>query len=94
MKNINWKVRLKNPFFIVELILSIFVPLLSYVGLTAQDLTTWSILGDLLLQAISNPYVLMLIVVSVFNAVNDPLTSGLSDSQQALKYLKPRKDDK
>lgn len=88
----NWLVRLKNPVFIAQIILAILTPVLAYVGLTAQDLTTWGALGRLLLEAISNPYVLSLVVVSVWNAINDPTTSGIKDSKRALKYNEPRKN--
>ena len=82
----NLKVRFKNPVFIVQIILAIFTPLLAYMGLTAQDLTSWTILGEILLNAIKNPYVLVLIVISVWNALNDPTTAGVKDSKQAMTY--------
>lgn len=94
MKNINWKVRFKNPQFIIQLIVSIFGPILAYAGITAQDITSWTILFDLLIAAVSNPYVIVTIVVAVYNAVVDPTTEGLSDSKQALNYNEPRKDGK
>lgn len=90
----NLKVRFKNPVFIVQLILAILTPILAYAGLTFQDLTSWSVLGDILLGAIKNPYVIGLIVVSVWNALNDPTTSGVSDSKRALTYDKPFKEEK
>ena len=86
----NWKVRFKNPLFIAQMILAVLTPILAYAGLTAKDLTTWQALGDLLMGALSNPYVLGLVVVSVFNAVTDPTTSGVADSEQALTYTKPK----
>lgn len=89
----NLKVRFKNPVFIVQLILAILTPILAYAGLTLQDLTTWKALGDLLLGAISNPYVLGMIAVSVWNALNDPTTSGVKDSKRALSYEAPHKDE-
>ena len=90
----NLKVRFKNPVFIVQIILAILTPILAYAGLTFQDLTTWKALGDLLLGAISNPYVLGLIAVSVWNALNDPTTSGVTDSAKAMTYSKPNSDKK
>ena len=87
----NLKVRFRNPVFIVQLILAILTPILAYAGLTLQDLTTWGALGNLLLGALSNPYVLGLIAVSVWNALNDPTTSGLTDSAQAMTYQTPKK---
>lgn len=86
---INFKIRFKNPVFWAQLLLAIFTPILAYMGLTAQDLTTWAKVGSVLLDAISNPYIVVLVIVSVWNAVNDPTTSGLTDSFNALKYTKP-----
>lgn len=86
----NWKVRFKNPLFIAQMILAVLTPILAYAGLTVKDLTTWQALGDLLIGALSNPYVLGLVVISVFNAVTDPTTSGIKDSEQALTYTKPK----
>jgi len=90
----NLKVRFKNPVFIAQLILAILAPILAYAGLTYQDLTTWETLGKLLLGAISNPYVLGLIAISVWNALNDPTTSGVSDSARAMTYTSPSKEKK
>ena len=86
---INWKIRFKNPVFYMQLILAVLTPVLAYMGLTVKDLTTWAAVGNVLLQAVSNPYVLALVLVSVCNAVNDPTTSGISDSTNALTYDKP-----
>ena len=89
MNKINWKVRFKNPVFIAQLILAILMPILAYAGLTVQDMTTWQAVGDLLLGAISNPYVIGLVIVSVWNALNDPTTTGITDSAKALTYDVP-----
>ena len=87
---INWKVRFKNPLFYVQIVLSVLTPILAYSGLTATDLTTWAALGDVLGQALSNPYVLSLVVVSVYNALVDPTTVGFGDSARALTYDTPK----
>ncbi len=89
MKKINLSVRMKNPVFVAQLVISILAPILAYMGLNYEDLTTWAMLGDVLFEAIKNPYVLALVLISVFNALNDPTTKGISDSQQALTYKKP-----
>lgn len=87
----NLKVRFKNPVFIAQIILAILTPILAYAGLTVQDVTTWAKLGDLLLGAIQNPYVLGLVAVSLWNALTDPTTKGLGDSARAMTYDKPSK---
>lgn len=90
---INIKVRFRNPVFIAQLILAVLTPILAYAGLTMQDLTTWKALGDLLLSALKNPYVLSLVVVSVFNAITDPTTAGVTDSERALTYDFPHRKE-
>ena len=89
---INWKVRLNNPQFIWQVVVAVLLPILTYAGLTAEDLTSWAVLGELMVDAISNPYVLGLIGISVYNAINDPTVKGLGDSRQALQYDKPKED--
>jgi phi LC3 family holin len=86
---INLKVRFKNPVFLAQLALSVLTPILAYAGLTVADMTSWSALGQVLIDAVSNPYVLGLVAVSVWNALNDPTTAGVKDSEQAMTYVKP-----
>ena len=87
----NWKIRIKNPVWWVQIILAILTPILAYAGLSAQDLTTWNTLGTLILNALKNPYVLSLIAVSVWNACNDPTSSGVTDSTLVKSYLSVNK---
>lgn len=87
---INWKIRMKNPVWWTQISLAVLTPLLAYAGLTAQDMTSWAALGNLLLDAVKNPYVLSLVAVSVWNAVNDPTTTGVTDSTLAMSYKKPK----
>lgn len=89
---INWKVRIKNPLFWAEIAMSIIVPILAYLGLKTEDLTSWQALGDVLFKAISSPYILGMVIVSVYNAITDPTTSGFTDSKRALTYTKPNND--
>lgn len=87
--NINWKIRFKNPVFIAQLFMAIIMPVLAYTGLTVQDMTSWSLLGRVLLDAVLNPYVLGLVIVNVWQTVNDPTTTGISDSERAMSYSEP-----
>lgn len=88
---INWKVRLKNPVFWANLAAAIVLPILTYLGLNWGDMTTWAGLGRVLLAAVQNPVILVSVVVSVWNLINDPTTAGLSDSTRALTYNQPGK---
>ncbi|WP_254593536.1 phage holin [Terribacillus sp. AE2B 122] len=89
---INWKVRFTNFHFYIQLALAIFVPILAYAGLTAQDLTTWPTLFNVFAEAVRNPYVLFTVAVSVYNSIPDNTTKGIGDSQQVLTYNKPKGD--
>ncbi len=86
---LNLKVRLRNPVFIAQILMAVLTPILAYAGLTVQDITSWDALGKLLLGAVQNPYVLGMIAVSVWNALNDPTTKGLKDSDRAMTYDDP-----
>lgn len=88
---INWKVRIKNPVFWVQIIVAVILPVLTHLGLNWEDMVTWPALGYALLEAIKNPVIVVAVIVSVWNAVNDPTTAGLGDSSQALTYEEPRK---
>ncbi|MDD6082237.1 MAG: phage holin family protein [Oscillospiraceae bacterium] len=90
---INFKVRFKNPVFIVQIILAVFTPLLAYANMSFEDINSWGALGALLLDAFKNPYILSIVAVSVFNAVNDPTTVGITDSKQALSYTVPKEKE-
>ena len=90
MNKINWKVRFnkENILFISQVIISVVIPILTYFGL--PDLTTWSKVWETFVQAISNPYVVVMVLVSLFNAITDPTTKGIGDSSIALTYNKPK----
>ena len=87
--NINWRVRIKNPAFWVSIAIAIVTPILAYFGLTAQDMTSWGAIWDVVVQAVSNPYVILTVAVSVYNAVIDPTSTGVTDSSRALQYDAP-----
>ena len=86
---INWKVRFANPEFWKQIALAVFVPLLAYYGMNWSDMTTWAAIGELFVQAVQNPVVVLSVVVSVYNAIIDPTTKGISDSELAMTYEKP-----
>jgi phi LC3 family holin len=89
---INWTVRIKNPVFWANIALAIFLPILAQLGMSWEDVTTWAALGNLLLSAIRNPVIVVSVLVSVWNALNDPTTAGISDSAQAMTYTAPRSE--
>lgn len=86
---INWKVRFKNPVFWANLAAAIVLPILTYLGLRWDDMTTWNALGEVLLTAVKSPVIIVSVIVSVWNLINDPTTTGISDSANALSYQEP-----
>ena len=89
---INWKVRIKNPLWWVQIVAALLLPMLAYFGLAWEDMTSWGALRDVWLRAIQNPVVLLSVLVSVFNAITDPTTAGVGDSRRALEYKTPNRD--
>lgn len=91
---INWKVRFNkaNIQFIVRFVAALLIPILAYMGLKMDDVTSWPMLGNILMDFISNPYLIALTFYSAFNVIPDPTTAGLSDSKLAMQYIKPRND--
>ena len=84
---INWKVRLKNPYFWFGLVAII----LTAVGAEPEIFTSQDILVGQVKQLLGNPFALGCVVAAIVGYINDPTTSGITDSQQALGYSKPKK---
>lgn len=82
---INWKVRIKNKNFWIA-----FIPaLLLLVQVVASVFGFTLDLGDLgnkLLAVVNAAFA----VLSIVGIVTDPTTKGISDSEQALTYDKPK----
>lgn len=88
---INWRVRLQSPQFWLGLIGVITSPILSYLGITGSDLTTWGSVLEVLQDFISNPYLICTVVMAVLSfigVITDPTTKGICDSAEALEYKK------
>ena len=79
MSKFNWKKRFKNPIFWVNTLLAIATPILAYFGMSGVDLTTWDSVFNLVLNALKNPYVLGLVLVSLWNNIINPVTKGITD---------------
>ena len=93
MNKINWRVRFnkKNIVFILRFLFSLFTPILIYFGMSVEDLTTWKSLGQVLLDALNNPYVIGFTLANALNVLPDPTTNGFNDSEQAMTYIEPKR---
>lgn len=83
--NVNWRIRFKNPVFLAQLVCAVVMPLITGMGYEWSQMTTWATLGEVIAAALGNPVVVVAMVVSVFNLITDPTTSGISDSKSALE---------
>lgn len=89
---INWTVRFKNPQFWLAIALSILVPPLAYTGTEFNEVTSWGKFFDILGDGFANPYIVLMMLVGIYNAVVDKTTKGFGDSYIAKQYLRPRTD--
>lgn len=90
MSKINWKVRVKNKQFWINLVTSAFGIILAYFGMNWEQLTTWESIWRIIFQAVQNPVVVIAILACVWNAINDPTTKGIGDSENAITYNYPK----
>ena len=89
---INWKVRVRNPQFWLSVVLSFIVPPLAYAGIEFNEVTTWGKFFNVLGSGFANPYVVAMIIVSLYNSIVDKTTRGFGDTKIAKQYLRPRTD--
>ena len=83
---INWKVRLRNPIFwvsIISMTISFVYDILSLFEIV-PSISTDTFMG-LVKQAVN--------ILAFAGVLNDPTTNGWSDSERAMRYVEPWKDD-
>ena len=84
---LNIPVRMKNPWFWVGLLGVV----LTAMGVSPEMLTSWALVGQAVVDLVSNPFMLGSVVVAVMGVFVDPTTAGVGDSEQAMGYVKPKK---
>ena len=84
---INWKVRIKNKSFWLSIIPAVLLLVQAVAALFGYAIDL-GVIGDKLIVIVNALFV----VLSIIGVVNDPTTSGISDSKQALTYEAPKKD--
>ena len=71
------KNRLKNPYFYLGLGGVIF----SAAGIDFNTLTSWSLLGNALLDILANPVAVVAVIAALVGVFVDPSTKGLKDNK-------------
>ena len=82
---INWRVRIKNKAFWLAIIPAVLV-LIQVVAAVFGYTLDLGELGNKLIAVVNAVFV----VLSILGVVNDPTTSGLSDSKLAMTYNAPK----
>ena len=88
MKNINWKVRIKNKAFWLTVIPAALLLIQVVAALFGFTLDIGE-LGNRLIAVVNAVFTLL----TILGIVNDPTTKGVSDSARAMTYEKPKGDE-
>lgn len=73
------KKRLTNPIFYVNTLIGIAAVIGGYFGITGAELTTWQALLDTVQNAISNPYVVFMVVAYIYGVFVNSDSPGVTD---------------
>ena len=88
MRNINWKVRIKNKAFWIAFIPAVLM-LIQVVAAVFGIQIDLGDMGNKLLDVVNAAFMLL----AILGVVTDPTTDGITDSTQALGYTEPKKDE-
>lgn len=80
---INWKLRLKNKVTLTAIILGV-------VGIVYKILAMLGIVPPISENEVVEIVLLVIELLVLLGVVVDPTTAGVSDSQQAMSYEKPK----
>ena len=86
---INWKVRIKNKAFWLALIPALALIAQTVAAVFGYNIDLTTLVGKI--QAVINAVFALLVILGI---VVDPTTSGVGDSERAMTYTEPWKDDK
>ena len=85
---INWKVRIRNKLFWMEVIPAVALVAQAVAGVFGFTLNLETVVGKIL--TVVDAVFALLVILGV---VVDPTTAGIGDSERAMKYDEPWKDD-
>lgn len=82
---INLKVRLRNPVFWATIIPALLAFIYSVLG-------AFDVVPAIAESEIVNIITAIISALTTIGVLNDPTTAGISDSEQAMTYEKPKED--
>lgn len=71
----DWKSKIKNPYFW----LGLAGVVLAAMGVEPEMFTSWSIVAEKAIELVSNPFMLVSVIVAVLGVITNPNTKGLKD---------------
>ena len=83
--NINWKVRIANKQFWLQIIPAVVLLIQAVANVFGYTLDL-SDIGNKLIEVVNAVFSILVIV----GVVTDPTTKGISDSEQAMTYEQPK----
>ena len=86
IKNINWKVRFRNPVFWMTVVPAVVTCIYSVLGAVG-------IVPALTESMVLNIAAAIVTALTTLGVLVDPTTAGMCDSALAMTYSAPRKDD-
>jgi len=87
MNKINWKVRIKNKAFWIAIISALLLLLKEVLAICGVEIEI-AFVSDQLKAIVETVFT----ILALLGIVNDPTTSGISDSSQAMTYDEPKED--
>lgn len=84
---INWKVRFKHTPFLFALFALVMLLVQQVASFFGVDTTIYN-------EQVTDLFNTVLAILVLVGVVSDPTTEGVSDSQQAMRYHKPRDEVK
>lgn len=87
MNNINWKLRLKSKAFWLAVIPALALAVQAIAAVFGFEYDFGDLVNKLIV--VVNTVFAVLVIIGI---VNDPTTTGITDSQQALTYEQPKSD--
>ena len=89
MKKINWEVRLKNKQFWISMVSALALVIQAVAALFGFTIDLTTLTGKI--AAVVNA---VFVVLALLGIVVDPTTNGVGDSDRAMTYEEPWKDEK
>lgn len=86
MNKINWKLRLQNKVTLTALVLGL-------IAIAYQICNLFGIIPPFEYQQVVDLITMIIDVLVLAGVVVDPTTAGIADSDRAMSYLYPQKDE-